>query len=412
MKVYAVGGAVRDGLMGHEAHDRDWVVVGSTPEQMAAKGYLPVGRDFPVFLHPDTHEEYALARAEKKVAVGHGGFQFFCSPEITLEEDLSRRDLTVNAMAREMDADGGWTGALVDPFGGEHDLRAKILRHVGPAFAEDPLRVLRVGRFCARWPEFSIAPETLELCRQIAQSRELESLSAERVWQEVSRGLMSEKPSRMLQALRDANAWEKIGAPIAALWSPSRDRAAARAMAVCDLASARGLPLSSRYALLALESCCANPLGETPDPAAAALQKSLATRWKTPSECSDLARLIAQEARAFKSADTAPSVQIARLLERADALRKPDRLSEALAAWATREAALEGREAEARARRGAERIAKALAASRAVNAGAVAALWEKEPSRIRGAVQEAREEAVANALDEESKPAQKARGPR
>src|SRR4029453_12897540 len=190
MKVYEVGGAVRDELLGLPVKDRDYVVVGATPEDMLKLGYKPVGKDFPVFLHPDTHEEHALARTERKTARGYHGFEFHSAPDVTLEEDLARRDLTINAIARDED------GTLIDPFNGTEDLSAGILRHVSPAFAEDPVRILRVARFAARFG-FDIAPETLELMRSMVSSGEVDALVPERVWQELARGLMTERPSRM-----------------------------------------------------------------------------------------------------------------------------------------------------------------------------------------------------------------------
>ena len=190
-----VGGAVRDALLGLPVNDHDWVVVGATPEKMIEAGFLPVGKDFPVFLHPETHEEYALARTERKTGPGYKGFSFHAAPDVTLEDDLRRRDLTINAMARDEH------GALIDPHGGEADLRAGILRHVSPSFAEDPVRILRVARFCARFG-FAVAPETLELMAQMVRAGEADALVPERVWQELSRGLMEKNPSRMLAALR------------------------------------------------------------------------------------------------------------------------------------------------------------------------------------------------------------------
>src|SRR5512144_2982769 len=203
VQIYRVGGSVRDELLGRPDSDRDWVVVGATPETMLASAYKPVGRDFPVFLHPDTGEEYALARTERKHGRGYRGFEFFASPDVTLEEDLARRDLTINAMARAED------GTLIDPFGGEADLRAGVLRHVSPAFAEDPLRVLRVARFAARFG-FAVAPETRRLMRAIVASGELAELAPERVWQELARGLMEPHPSRMLAVLRDCGALARV----------------------------------------------------------------------------------------------------------------------------------------------------------------------------------------------------------
>lgn len=198
LQIYRVGGSVRDELLGLPAGDRDWVVVGATPEQMLAQGFQAVGKDFPVFLHPQSHEEYALARTERKTAPGYKGFAVHFSPDVTLEDDLLRRDLTINAIARAAD------GSLVDPFDGQADIQARIFRHVSPAFREDPVRILRLARFAARFPDFTIAPETLTLMREMTAAGEVHALVAERVWQELSRGLMSQRPSRMLQVLEQA----------------------------------------------------------------------------------------------------------------------------------------------------------------------------------------------------------------
>ena len=202
MQIYKVGGAVRDRLLGKPVTDIDWVVVGASTEEMLAKGFRPVGADFPVFLHPRTGEEYALARTERKSGRGYGGFTFHASPEVTLEEDLIRRDLTINAMAEDDH------GQLTDPYQGQRDLQARVLRHVSPAFAEDPLRVLRVARFAARYAAlgFTVAPETLELMRQLSESGELQALTAERSWKEISRALMEEQPQVFIQVLRDCGA--------------------------------------------------------------------------------------------------------------------------------------------------------------------------------------------------------------
>ena len=217
--MYRVGGSVRDELLGRRIVDRDWVVVGATPEILVASGYRPVGRDFPVFLHPDTHEEYALARTERKHGRGYRGFEFFVSPDVTLDEDLARRDLTINAMARDEH------GKLIDPFGGEADLRAGVLRHVSPAFVEDPLRVLRVARFAARFG-FKVARETLALMRKLAESGELATLAPERVWQELSRGLMEPHPSRMIDVLRDCGALAHLLPEVDARLGPRTARSA------------------------------------------------------------------------------------------------------------------------------------------------------------------------------------------
>ena len=222
MQVYVVGGAVRDGLMGLPVHDRDWVVVGSTPEAMAAQGYVPVGKDFPVFLHPHSREEYALARTERKTARGYKGFAVQAAPEVTLEEDLARRDLTINAMALPEalagDAPASWASALVDPYGGLRDLRARVLRHVTPAFAEDPVRILRLARFAARWPGFTVAEDTLALMRQMVEDGEVDHLVPERVWQELSRGLMATRPSRMFEVLRESGALRVLLPELDRLW--------------------------------------------------------------------------------------------------------------------------------------------------------------------------------------------------
>ena len=212
MKLYVVGGAVRDALLGLPAADRDWVAVGSTPEAMVAAGYRPVGRDFPVFIDPKTGEEIALARTERKTAPGYHGFAFHAEPTVSLEEDLSRRDLTINAIAQAED------GTLIDPFGGQRDLKAKVFRHVSPAFVEDPVRVLRLARLAARFTDFSVAPETQAMLLQIAASGELDALVSERVWQELSRGLMAAKPSRMFEVLRGCGALARLLPEVDRLW--------------------------------------------------------------------------------------------------------------------------------------------------------------------------------------------------
>ena len=213
MKIYAVGGAIRDTLMGLPLHDIDYVVVGSSVDEMIAKGFRPVGKDFPVFLHPETQAEYALARTERKTGKGYKGFNFYADPSVTLEQDLERRDLTINAMAQEVGADGKQFGPIIDPYNGQEDLAAKVFRHVSDAFAEDPLRLLRIARFAARFPEFSVAPETLSALKAIVQSGELNALSAERIWQELARGLVASKPMRLFQVLLDAGAARTILGP-------------------------------------------------------------------------------------------------------------------------------------------------------------------------------------------------------
>lgn len=215
MQIYKVGGAVRDRLLGRTVSEVDWLVVGATPEEMQARGFRPVGADFPVFLHPQTGEEYALARTERKSGRGYGGFTFHASPDVTLEEDLQRRDLTINAIAEDH------SGQLIDPYGGQSDLQARLLRHVSPAFAEDPLRVLRVARFAARYAElgFRIAGETLELMRQLARSGELSALTAERSWKEISRALMEPRPDVFIQVLQDCEALAELFPELAATFA-------------------------------------------------------------------------------------------------------------------------------------------------------------------------------------------------
>lgn len=321
LQVYIVGGAVRDALLGLPAGDRDWVVVGVTPEAMVARGFIPVGGDFPVFLHPVTKEEYALARTERKSGRGYKGFTFYTGAEVTLEEDLKRRDLTVNAIAQSL------TGERVDPLNGVQDLHAKILRHVGPAFEEDPVRILRLARFMARFTEFAVAPETLVLCHKMVASGEVDALVPERVWQELSRGLMSEQPSRMLGLLAEVGAASRIMSELV-LSSRVKDLA--------DRVAQQGLPLASRYAVLCLET---------------SEIKTLATRLRVPSECADMARLLPlvlaallqlsqalstgkggandgltplnEVGHALKDAEHADAVLL--LFETCDALRKPER---------------------------------------------------------------------------------------
>src|SRR5436190_1693712 len=276
MKIYEVGGPVRDELLGVPVKDRDYVVVAATPEEMLALGYRAVGKDFPVFLHPETHEEHALARTERKTGPGYHGFAFHAAPDVTLEEDLARRDLTINAIARDED------GAIIDPFNGEEDLSAGILRHVSPAFAEDPVRILRVARFAARFG-FDIAPETLELMRSMVEGGEADALVAERVWQELARGLMEKRPSRMFEVLQECGAAAKVVPEIAALLEePERGQAALDAL---DAAAQSADPLEVRFAALA-RSLDPYPL------------EAAAERLKVPASVRELAVLASKHANA------------------------------------------------------------------------------------------------------------------
>lgn len=219
MNIYAVGGAIRDELLGLPVQDYDYVVVGSTPEQMMAQGYRAVGQDFPVFLHPHTQAEYALARTERKTARGYHGFQFYYAPDVTLEQDLARRDLTINAMARAVDTEGLPVGPIIDPYHGQIDLQAGILRHVSQAFSEDPVRILRVARFTARLPGFVLANETLTLMHSMVAEGEVDALVAERVWQEISQGLMAVNPWRMFETLHNCGALTRILPELALLFA-------------------------------------------------------------------------------------------------------------------------------------------------------------------------------------------------
>lgn len=305
LQAYIVGGAVRDGLLGLPHGDRDWVVVASTPEDMVHRGFIPVGGDFPVFLHPITKEEFALARTERKSGRGYKGFTFYTGADVTLEDDLKRRDLTVNAIAQSI------SGELIDPLHGAQDVRDKILRHVGPAFEEDPVRILRLARFAARFTDFRIAPETLELCRKMVRLGEVDHLVPERVWQEISRGLMSEQPSRMLNILADTGA----AARVLVDWVDSK-----RVRTAVDSASELGLALSSRYALLCVE---------TIDLA------SLSKQLRAPTDCGDMARLLQLVLSKLDEIETAQDEvhpekdenveRVLSLMESCDALRKPDR---------------------------------------------------------------------------------------
>ena len=294
LKVYVVGGAVRDALLGLTPGDRDWVVVGSTPEEMVRRGFLPVGGDFPVFLHPRTKEEYALARTERKSGRGYKGFTFYTGTDVTLEQDLARRDLSVNAIAQSSD------GALVDPLGGVHDLKQKVFRHVGEAFEEDPVRILRLARFATRFVDFKIAPETLALCRRMVLSGEVDALVPERVWQELSRGLMGAQPSRMLNVLVEVGA----AARVLPGWVDSP-----RVRDALDQAARSSLPLPARFAVFCLE---------TPD------LQPLCKALRVPGECADAARLLSVVLEGTAAQWTADKVLT--LIERCDGLRKPDRL--------------------------------------------------------------------------------------
>jgi tRNA nucleotidyltransferase (CCA-adding enzyme) len=384
VKIYRVGGSVRDELLGRRIVDRDWVVVGATPEILVASGYKPVGRDFPVFLHPDTHEEYALARTERKHGRGYRGFEFFVSPDVTLDEDLARRDLTINAMARDEH------GSLIDPFGGEADLRAGVLRHVSPAFVEDPLRVLRVARFAARFG-FKVARETLALMRKLAESDELSTLAPERIWHELSRGLMEPHPSRMIDVLRDCGALPRLLPEVDARFGSrtvrrSKRGAAGRLGAALDLAAKRGASLPVRYAVLAVhpgrhDAAAATARG-TEAARSARIADAISSRLKAPAECRDAARLAARWRRAVDDADDLRPARLLALLDAADAFRRSQRVESLLETCAC--IALSAPRAPADYAPAAI-VRAALAAARGVDAGAIARGVPRRSDGDRGA---------------------------
>jgi tRNA nucleotidyltransferase (CCA-adding enzyme) len=339
MRIFTVGGAVRDELLGLPVQDRDYVVVGASPEDMLARGFRPVGKDFPVFLHPQTHEEYALARTERKAGHGYTGFAFHAAPDVRLEDDLARRDLTINAIARADD------GTLTDPFGGLSDLKSRVLRHVGPAFVEDPVRILRVARFAARFTDFSLAPETLDLMRQMVASGEVDHLVAERVWQELAKGLMEAAPSRMIAVLRECGALSRLlpeldrlfGVPQRADFHPEIDTGVHVLMAL-DHSARQGYALAVRFAVLLHDlgkgQTLAADLPRHPghEARSVSLAEAVCARLRTPAECRDLARLVARYHGDIRRGPLLLAATITTLLENADALRRPQRFRQLLEA--------------------------------------------------------------------------------
>jgi tRNA nucleotidyltransferase (CCA-adding enzyme) len=407
MKRYVVGGAVRDALLGRPVNDHDWVVVGSTPEEMIAAGFQPVGKDFPVFLHPQTHEEHALARTERKSGKGYRGFVVHAAPDVTLEDDLARRDLTINAIAQDED------GTLIDPHGGQRDLQAGLLRHVSEAFAEDPVRILRLARFAARFPSFAVAPETMALVRRMVQVGEADHLVPERVWQELATGLMELRPSRMLQVLREGGALARLLPEVDALYGvpqpeahhPEVDTGVHLEM-VLDMAAAMDASLNVRFA------CLCHDLGKGTTPAdewprhighegrSERLARAVAARLKAPAEASALAQLVAREHTHVHQAGGFGAAALMRLLERCDAFRRPQRFAEALLAC----------EIDARGRLGLEErdypsrrlLTKVFTAAAAMPTEPVAALAIERGAQgeaIATAIRRARTEVVAQALD-------------
>ncbi|WP_019937197.1 hypothetical protein [Bordetella sp. FB-8] len=351
LQAYVVGGAVRDALLGLPAGDRDWVVVGATPEDMVRRGFVPVGGDFPVFLHPATKEEYALARTERKSGRGYQGFTFYTGADVTLEQDLRRRDFTVNAMARTR------AGELIDPLHGQADVRARIFRHVGEAFAEDPVRILRLARFMARFVDFAVADETMGLCRRMVEAGEADALVPERVWKEMSRGLMSARPSRMLDVLAGSQALARVMPELQA-WGP--------AGADVDRAAAQDLSLPVRYALLCRRS------GQ---------REALGRRLRVPAECADHARLLPLLCDGLPRAGEAQGRLD--LIERCDALRKPDRFTALLRAASVAGAAVDQTAWQ-----------HWVHAVRGIDAGAIAQACAADPARIKAALRQARLQAL------------------
>ena len=406
MQTYRVGGAVRDALLGLDVRDHDWVVVGATPEEMIGGGYLPIGKDFPVFLHPQTREEYALARTERKTGRGYHGFAFHAAPDVTLEQDLGRRDLTINAMAQDEQ------GQLIDPFGGQADLRARVLRHVTDAFREDPVRILRVARFAARFTEFSLADETLALMRAMVANGEVDALVPERVWQELARGLMESKPSRMFEVLRQCGALARLlpevdrlwGVPQRADYHPEVDTGV-HLMMVLDMSARLAASLPVRFA------CLTHDLGKGTTPAdilprhigheqrSAKLLQDVCERLRVPNDCRGLAKVVAYEHGNIHRCLEHGAAALVRLLERCDAFRKPQRFDQVLLAC----------ECDARGRLGLEerpypqreRLLAALAAARTVDTAAIAAAARErglEGDQIGEQIQRARKQAVKSVI--------------
>jgi tRNA nucleotidyltransferase (CCA-adding enzyme) len=401
VKVYRVGGSVRDELLGLPVTDHDYVVVGSSAAEMERLGFRPVGKDFPVFLHPESHEEYALARTERKTARGYKGFTIYADADVTLEQDLARRDLTINAIARDEQ------GNLIDPHGGVKDLQARILRHVSPAFAEDPVRILRVARFAARFG-FEIAPETLELMRAMVRNGEVDHLVPERVWQELARGLMEPRPALMVETLRACGALARILPEVDALFGVPQPPAhhpeidtGLHILLVLDYAASRDLPLAVRFAALTHDlGKGTTPPAEWPSHIAheargVELLENICQRLRVPVDCRELAILVMRHHGEVHKAEELKPSTLVKLLEKTDAFRRPERFELLLDACAC----------DFHGRTGFEQLPypqapllrKALQAARAIDAGKIAR-GQSDPAKIAAAVHEARVHAVRHAL--------------
>ena len=401
LKIYSVGGAVRDELLGLPVNDHDWVVVGSTPEDMVARGYKPVGKDFPVFLHPAKYEEYALARTERKTAPGYRGFAIHAAPDVTLEQDLLRRDFTINAIARDQD------GKLIDPYNGIADLRAGILRHVSSAFSEDPVRILRAGRFVARFG-FNIAPETLSLMRAMVANGEVDALVPERVWQELSRGLMEKVPSRFFFTLRDCGVLEKIlpevdalfGVPQPPKYHPEID-CGIHTMLVLDDAAQHDYPLEVRFSALTHDLGKGNtPTDILPrhighEARSVDLLRVLCVRLRVTNECRDLSLLVARyHGNVHRAPELRPDT-IVGILQSCDAWRRPERFTHLLQACASDARGRTGHGQDAYPQ--ADYLLRMLRATQTVNAGEIAQQCE-DKNAIADKVREARIMAVERAI--------------
>jgi tRNA nucleotidyltransferase (CCA-adding enzyme) len=423
MQTYLVGGAVRDALMGLEVRDRDYVVVGSTPEQMVALGYLPVGKDFPVFLHPTSKEEYALARTERKTAKGYHGFSFYTDAEVTLEMDLVRRDLTINSIAAcaidtragsEFNLQNLDKFKLTDPYGGQRDIADKVLRHVSLAFAEDPVRILRLARFAARFADFSVAPETADLMRRMVSQGEVHALVAERVWQELARGLMEAKPSRMFDVLRSCGALAVLLPEVDRLWGVPQPEAhhpeidtGVHLMMVLDMAATLNAPLAVRFA------CLTHDLGKGTTRAedlprhlgheerSVKLLLPICERLRVPADCKNLAVVVAKEHGNIHRSLALNAAAVMRLLERCDAIRKPQRFMDALLACECDARGRLGKQGDAYPQ--AARLAKALQAALTVATEPIAARAIEQGAtgpKIGEMIARERVRAVAAALGE------------
>jgi tRNA nucleotidyltransferase (CCA-adding enzyme) len=396
MQIYLVGGAVRDTLLGLPVKDRDWVVVGATPQGLIARGFTPVGRDFPVFLHPQTHDQYALARTERKTAPGYQGFVVHAAPDVSLEQDLARRDLSINAIAvdaAQTDAEGNFDPAratLVDPFQGREDLARRRLRHVTDAFREDPVRILRVARFAARFADFHVAHDTLQLMRDMVAHGEAAALVAERVWQEMARGLMEATPSRLFTVLQDCGAFEVVLPEL----SDATRGAGAHVLHMLDHCAAQHASLEVRFACLCLY---AHPVSAPPVPRDAHPIRQLCARLRVPADCTALAELAARERIALQDCTRLDARGLVDLLERCDAFRKPARVAELMQVMACD--ARKGSATDAYPPRDA--LLTALAAARAVVTESVAA--QAQAGGLAGQaiglqIREARVRAVAAVL--------------